>query len=105
MTEEVKVITAQDLTEKAKKALAFLQDNDGEYFGHEIAEEIGVTSRGIHGVMNALFGYSLVTKTARPITIKAKGKDGEMVDKETTRKSYALTQAGLDLDLSAPAAA
>ena len=93
MTEKKVYNTMADLTDKSRAALAYLQANDnGEegYLGAVIAEAIGASTAGIHGVMNVLVKIGLVGKGS---------KEGEYVSKSGARgvkpyTTYHLTDAG-----------
>ncbi len=76
------------LTDNCKKALAFLQDNDQEWVGSDLAEASGI--KGIHPVMNSLFKNGLVEKGSaeRPFT----NKKGETAPKAYV--TYRLTEKG-----------
>lgn len=78
------------LTDNSKAALAFLQDNDQEWVGSDLANASGV--RGIHPVMNALVKRGLVVKgtATRDFTNKA----GVTMPKDYV--TYRLTDAGRD---------
>lgn len=91
---EKKVYTSmQNLTDKSRAALAFLRANDnGEegYLGTAIAEAIGASAQGIHGVMNVLVKIGLVAKGSQ---------EGEFVSKSGAKgvkayTTYHLTEAG-----------
>jgi predicted ArsR family transcriptional regulator len=83
------------LTPKTARVLEFLQENDGQYFGDEIAAAVDLNPRGIHGVLNSLFKNGLVDKAEAERTISV---DGE--DVVRAYKVYSLTEAGEDFDLS-----
>lgn len=79
------------LTDNSKKVLAFLQENDSEWVGSDLAEASGV--KGVFPVLNSLIKRGLVVKGAgltRPFT----GKDGATADHDY--KTYLLTEAGRD---------
>ncbi len=81
-------IADRPLTDNAKKALAFLQENDKEWVGADLAAATEI--RGIHPVMNSLFARGYVEKGSevRPFTNK-KGESGEKA-----YVTYFLTDAG-----------
>lgn len=85
---EKKSIMDTPLTDNAKKALAFLQENDQEWIGADLGEAADV--RGIHPVMNSLVrrGYVEKGSQVRPFT----NKKGETADKPYV--TYMLTDAG-----------
>ena len=87
MSEEKK-ITDRPLTDNAKKALAFLQENDKEWVGADLAAAADI--RGIHPVMNSLFSRGYVEKGSevRPFT----NKNGESGEKAYV--TYFLTDLG-----------
>ncbi len=79
------------LSDNGKRVLAFLQENDSEWVGSDLAEATGV--KGVFPVLNSLIKRGLVVKGAglvRPFT----GKDGETSDH--SYKTYLLTEAGRD---------
>lgn len=86
-------------TEKQAQVISHLQDNEGSYFGDEIANALELNPKGIHGVMNGLVKNEIVQKEKVPRTVERKGKDGEMVEKEVEATAYSLTDAGRDLEL------
>lgn len=77
-----------NLTDNVKKALRFLQENDQEWLGSDLAEATGI--KGIHPVMNSLVNKGLAAKgkTVRPFT----NKQGVTADKEYV--TYMLTDDG-----------
>lgn len=83
------------LTPKTAAVLEFLQGNDGQFFGDEIAQHVGLNPRGIHGVLNSLVKKGLVEKAEAERTISVDGED-------VTRayKVYSLTPAGEAFDLA-----
>lgn len=85
---EKKSIMDTPLTDNSKKALAFLQENDQEWVGADLAEAADI--RGIHPVMNSLVrrGYVEKGSQVRPFT----NKKGETADKPYV--TYMLTDAG-----------
>lgn len=89
------------LTEKTAMALGFLQENEGEFFGFQIAEALDLNPRGIHGVMNSLFKKELVDKVERETEVEVEDKEGNVKTVTKTYKAYYLTQAGIDYDLNA----
>lgn len=84
------------LTPKSALVLRFLQANEGQYFGDEIAAEIDLNPRGIHGVLNSLVKNKLVEKAEAERTVMVDGKE-----KVKVGKIYSLTDAGLDFDVDA----
>lgn len=88
-------------TEKQTMVVRFLQDNEGKFFGDEIAGQLELNPKGIHGVMNGLVKNEIVQKEKVQRTVARKSKDGEMVDKEVEATVYFLTEAGTELSLDA----
>lgn len=86
MEKEQKVLGP--LTDNVKAALSFLQANDSEWVGSDLAAATGI--KGIHPVMNSLFKRGLVVKgtTTRDFT----NKDGVTAPKDYV--TYALSDAG-----------
>lgn len=85
------------LSDKQVLVMRFLQDNEGAYFGDEIAAASDdLNPRGIHGVMNGLYKRGLVDKEKVPRTVTRQNKDGEEVEKETEATAYSLTDAGVE---------
>lgn len=78
------------LTDNCKIALEFLQSNDQEWVGSDLAAASGV--KGIHPVMNSLVKRGLVVKgtATRDFTSKA----GVTMPKDYV--TYSLTDAGRD---------
>ena len=95
MAEKKEYRSMADLTEKSAAALAYLKANDnGEdgYTGAELAEALGFSAQGIHGVMNVLVKNGFVAKGSRM---------GEFVSKDGSKgekpyATYFLTEAGRD---------
>lgn len=85
----------RELTPKQVLVMSFLQENEGAYFGDEIAEASDeLNPKGIHGVMNGLVTRNLVQKEKTPRTVLRTNKDGEQVEKETEATAYSLTDEG-----------
>ena len=84
------------LTPKTALVLQFLQANAGGYFGDQIAEHVGLSPRGIHGVLNSLVKKGLVEKAEAERTITVDG--AEVV---RAYKVYSLTPAGEAFDVAA----
>lgn len=83
------------LTDKSRQVLAFLQANEGGFFGDQIAEATGLNARGIHGVLNSLVKHAFVQKekAMREVTVLDKEDNEKVVEKEFTL--YSLTEAGM----------
>ena len=95
MAEKKEYRSMADLTEKSRAALTFLKENDnGEegYTGAELAEALGFSAAGIHGVMNVLVKNGFVAKGSRMGDFVA--KDGSKGTKPYA--TYFLTDAGRD---------
>jgi predicted ArsR family transcriptional regulator len=84
------------LTGKTASVLSFLQANDGQYFGDEIAAAVGLNPRGIHGVLNSLVKNGLIEKDETERTISIDG-----VDVTRAYKVYFLTPKGETFDVDA----
>lgn len=78
------------LTDNCKKVLEFLQDNDKEWVGSELADETGV--KGIHPVCNSLVKRGLVQKGS--VEREFTNKKGEKGIKAYV--TYSLTEDGRD---------
>jgi predicted ArsR family transcriptional regulator len=92
---------AVKLTEKTAMALAYLQANEGEFFGDEIAGALELNPRGIHGVMNSLFKKGLVDKVERERVVLVEDKEGNSKEVTKTYKAYYLTSEGIDFEIPA----
>ena len=86
------------LTPKTAAVLRFLQANPGQYFGDQIATEVGLSPRGIHGVLNSLVKKGLVAKAEGERAINVDG-----VETMRAYKLYSLTPAGEAFDVDAAA--
>lgn len=87
------------LSDKGRQAMAYLQSNEGEYLGAEIADSTGLNPKGIHGVLKPLVSNGLVSKARRDVPVTVTDKEGN--EKETTKEYtvYSITDAGQALDL------
>lgn len=89
---------AKQLTEKSAAVMAFLQANEGEFFGDEIANELELNPKGIHGVMNGLVKREFVGKTEKQPR-EVTDKEGNQVTRNYVK--YYLTEQGQAHDLDA----
>lgn len=94
MAEKEKVIK---LTEKSEAVMVFLQANDGEFFGDEIATALELNPKGIHGVMNGLVKKQFVGKTDKQPR-EVMDKDGKPVTREYVK--YYLTDLGQNFEIN-----
>lgn len=93
---ENKIKTPTPLAEKGRSVVGYLQANEGNFFGHEIAEALELNSRGIHAVMNGLVIRGLVSKDKADAQVL--DKDGNEVTRNLT--VYFLTDAGKAFDVA-----
>lgn len=84
------------LTLKTGSVLSFLQANQGQHFGDEIASAVGLNPRGIHGVLNSLVKNGLIEKGETERTISVDG-----ADMSRAYKVYFLTPKGKSFDVDA----
>jgi predicted transcriptional regulator len=94
MAKEEKAIK---LTPKSETVMVFLQANDGEFFGDEIAVALELNPKGIHGVMNGLVQKEFVGKTDKQ-SREVLDKEGKPVTREYVK--YFLTDLGRDFPIA-----
>jgi predicted transcriptional regulator len=79
------------LTNNGVKILKFMQSHEGNFFGYEIAQAVGIKDRGVHGIMNSLFKRGFVGKT--------EAVERVVDERIKYQVKYFLTKEGKSLDL------